>query len=109
MAEILETDVIIVGGGPIGLAAAMELDAYGVRSVVIERRKYLEAPNVKCNHVSARTMEHFRRLGLATRLRDGGRSQVRKQIGAQLFGDAVLSHVQSTCIRAEALYDLMPG
>ena len=28
-------------------------------------RRYAEPPNVKCNHVSARTMEVFRRLGVA--------------------------------------------
>ena len=40
---------------------------------------------------------------------DGGRSQVRRQIGATLQGDAVLAQVQSTCIRAPGLYDQMPG
>lgn len=223
MTERIETDVIIVGAGPVGLTAAADLDARGIKTVVIEKRAFLEAPNVKCNHVSARTMESFRRLGFADKVRnaglpadhphdiafrttmtghevtripipsratrytsthgpdtswatpepphrinqkylepimmehvaeltnvnllndttyvaftqdengveaiitdnngsrkrvirgrfligaDGGRSAVRKAIGAKLSGDPVLQHVQSTCIRAKDLYDIMGG
>ena len=221
MEKVIETDVVIIGGGPVGLAAAADLDARGIRSVVIERRSFLDAPNVKCNHVSARTMERFRLLGLASKLRnaglppdhphdvsfrtsvtgqelsriqipararrftatvgpdtawatpepphrinqryiepilmahvaelphvtllnetqytsfaqddtgvtahaegaegqlrirakylvgaDGGRSSVRKQMGATLSGDAVLAHVQSTCIRATGLTERIQG
>lgn len=223
MREVTDTDVVIIGAGPVGLAAAADLDAQGLRSVVIEKRSYLEAPNVKCNHVSARTMERFRGLGFVHKIRnaglpadhphdvafrttmtgreiaripiparayrytstlgpdttwatpepphrinqkylepilmehvgalpnvtllnettyigfsqdksgveadiadndggrrrsirarfligaDGGRSAVRKQIGAKLSGDAVLSNVQSTCIRAKDLYRLIDG
>lgn len=222
MTESFDTDVVIVGGGPVGLTAAMDLNSRGVSSVVIESRRYLEAPNVKCNHVASRTMERFRLLGVADKVRaaglpsghpqdvafrttmtglefgripipstvgrrsgavgpdaewatpepphrvnqkylepilmehaaglphvtllnettyvdltqdasgvsvrvtgsdgterrirgrfligaDGGRSAVRKKIGAKLHGDAVLQRVQSTCIRAPHLYDLMSG
>jgi 2-polyprenyl-6-methoxyphenol hydroxylase-like FAD-dependent oxidoreductase len=223
VSEIIETDVVIIGGGPVGLMAAMDLDARGIKSVVIETRRFLEPPNVKCNHVSARTMERFRQLGIAQKVRnaglpadypqdvafrttlsgqeitripiparahrytshegpdtswatpepphrinqtflepilqqhvaglehitllnetrfhsysqtdagvetvvsdlsgenertiqgrfligaDGGRSAVRKQMGAKLSGDPVLQNVQSTCIRAPKLYELMDG
>jgi 2-polyprenyl-6-methoxyphenol hydroxylase-like FAD-dependent oxidoreductase len=223
VSEIIETDVIIVGAGPVGLMAAADLDARGFKTVVIEKRSFLEAPNVKCNHVSARTMERFRQLGFVSKIRDaglpadhphdvafrttltgpeiariripsradrytpkcgpdtswatpepphrinqkymepilmqhvadlpnvtllnettykrftqtesgveaviadtrsgseqilrgrfligadGGRSAVRKQMGAQLSGDAVLSNVQSTCIRAKDLHKVMNG
>lgn len=40
---------------------------------------------------------------------DGGRSMVRKLIGAQLEGDAVIQKVQSTYFRAPALHDAIPG
>jgi hypothetical protein len=67
-----ETDVLIVGAGPVGLTLAMDLAGRGVKVVVAELRRYAEPPNVKCNHVSARTMEQFRRLGVAHKLRDTG-------------------------------------
>ncbi|MFO1245967.1 MAG: FAD-dependent oxidoreductase [Ramlibacter sp.] len=72
MTTTLETDVLIVGAGPVGLTLAMDLAGRGVKVVVAETRRYAEPPNVKCNHVSARTMEQFRRLGVAHKLRATG-------------------------------------
>jgi 2-polyprenyl-6-methoxyphenol hydroxylase-like FAD-dependent oxidoreductase len=66
------TQVLIVGGGPVGLTLAMELSAHGIEVVMAERRAAGEPPSVKCNHVSARSMEIYRRLGLARSLRDAG-------------------------------------
>ena len=68
----LDCDVLVVGAGPVGLTLAMDLAGRGVKVVVAEIRRYAEPPNVKCNHVSARTMEQFRRLGVARKLRDAG-------------------------------------
>ncbi len=68
----LECDVLVVGAGPVGLTLAMDLAGRGVKVVVAETRRYAEPPSVKCNHVSARTMEQFRRLGVAHKLRDAG-------------------------------------
>jgi 2-polyprenyl-6-methoxyphenol hydroxylase-like FAD-dependent oxidoreductase len=68
----IETSVLIVGAGPVGLTLAIDLAWRGVDVAVAELRKASEPPNVKCNQVSARSMEIFRRLGLATKIRDVG-------------------------------------
>lgn len=67
-----QTSVLVVGAGPVGLTLAMDLARRGVAVLVVEIRHVGEAPNVKCNHVSARSMEIFRRLGVARALRNTG-------------------------------------
>ena len=67
-----QTQVLIVGGGPVGLTAAMDLASRGIEVVVAEMRRAAEPPSVKCNHVSARSMEVFRRLGIVRRIRNAG-------------------------------------
>ncbi|MGJ4996274.1 FAD-dependent oxidoreductase [Bradyrhizobium sp. HKCCYLS3077] len=70
--KMIQTQVLIVGAGPVGLTAAMDLASRGIDVVVAEIRRAGEPPNVKCNHVSARSMEVFRRLGIVRQVRDGG-------------------------------------
>ncbi|MFV0375166.1 FAD-dependent monooxygenase [Microbacterium sp.] len=72
MSPDVDADVLIVGAGPVGLMAAIDLSARGVTSIVIEQRAFLEPPSVKCNHVASRTMERFRMLGFADRVRRAG-------------------------------------
>src|ERR1044071_4942545 len=67
-----DTSVLIVGAGPVGLTLAMDLASRGVEVTITEIRRAGEPPNVKCNQVSARSMEIFRRLGLAAKIRDTG-------------------------------------
>lgn len=68
----LATSVLIVGAGPVGLTLALDLAFRGIDVTVAEVRAAGEPPNVKCNHVSARSMEVFRRLGVASALRHAG-------------------------------------
>jgi 2-polyprenyl-6-methoxyphenol hydroxylase-like FAD-dependent oxidoreductase len=68
----ITTRVLIVGGGPVGLTLAIDLASRGIDVVVAELRRVGEPPSVKCNHISARSMEIYRRLGLAHKLRDAG-------------------------------------
>ena len=68
----LEVPVLVVGGGPVGLTLALDLAWRGIEVAVVERRACDERPPAKCNHVSARSMEIFRRLGVAGKLRNAG-------------------------------------
>ncbi len=67
----LETDVLIAGGGPCGLMLANELGRRGVRCLVVDRKPGT-AFNPQANATQARTMEHYRRLGFAHRVRAQG-------------------------------------
>jgi len=72
MKEELTAQVLIVGGGPVGLTLAMDLAQRGIDVLLAETRERGEPPSVKCNHTSARSMEVFRRLGVAEALRNAG-------------------------------------
>jgi 2-polyprenyl-6-methoxyphenol hydroxylase-like FAD-dependent oxidoreductase len=67
----LDTDVLIVGAGPVGLTLAVDLGQRGVRCVLIEQKS---APQrlPKMERCNARTMEMFRRMGIAERIRAAG-------------------------------------
>lgn len=66
---MLSTPVLIVGGGPAGLASAAELAFHGIASVVVEPRKEVSQDRPRAKTTSARTMEHFRRWGISHEIR----------------------------------------
>jgi len=68
---LADTDVLIVGAGPVGLTLAVDLGLKGVRCVLVERKA---APQFlpKMERCNARTMEIYRRMGLAERIRAAG-------------------------------------
>jgi 2-polyprenyl-6-methoxyphenol hydroxylase-like FAD-dependent oxidoreductase len=66
-----ETFALIVGGGAVGLSAAIELGWRGVPYVLVNDNLDT-AQHPKCNNTNARSMEHFRRLGIAGELRSEG-------------------------------------
>ena len=67
----MDTDVLIVGGGPTGLTLAVDLGLKGVRCTLIDQK---EAPQFlpKMERCNARTMEIYRRMGLVDRIRAAG-------------------------------------
>ncbi len=72
MSERIETDVVVVGAGPVGMILAIDLAQRGVKVAVLELREAGEPPSVRCNHVAARSMEIFRRLGFVADVRNAG-------------------------------------
>jgi 2-polyprenyl-6-methoxyphenol hydroxylase-like FAD-dependent oxidoreductase len=67
----MDTQVLIVGAGPVGLTLAVDLGKRGVRCTLIEKN---DAPlgYPKMERCNPRTMEIFRRLGLADTVRASG-------------------------------------
>lgn len=63
-----ETQVLIVGGGPVGLSLAIELGMRGIEVMLVEQRSRTGAqPRAKTTNV--RSMEHMRRWGIVDALR----------------------------------------
>jgi len=67
----MNTDVLIVGGGPTGLTLAIDLGKRGVRCTLIEQ-KARPAFLPKMERINARSMEIYRRLGLSQKIRAAG-------------------------------------
>ncbi|WP_426440419.1 FAD-dependent monooxygenase [Bradyrhizobium genosp. P] len=67
----MDTQVVVVGGGPVGLTLAVDLGRRGVHCTLIEQKSEPQfLPKMeRCN---ARTMEMFRRIGVADELRAAG-------------------------------------
>lgn len=64
--------VVIAGAGPVGMCTAVELARRGHKVIVIESRARDTPPSAKCNTVASRTLEVFRRFGVAEEVRAGG-------------------------------------
>ncbi|MEA2145441.1 MAG: 2,4-dichlorophenol 6-monooxygenase [Solirubrobacteraceae bacterium] len=79
--DILETEVLIVGSGPAGAAAALCLATLGVDHIVAT--KYRWTANTPRAHITnQRTVEIFRDLGIEDEIKEGGTPQ-------HLMGDTV--------------------
>lgn len=63
-----DTEVIVAGAGPVGQTLAIDLGRRGVRCTLIERNP-TTAPYPKMDRSNARTMEFYRRIGIADRVR----------------------------------------
>lgn len=74
MSEQLDCAVVIIGGGPCGLMLAIELGRRSVPVILLEE-KTAPARFPAANATQARTMEHYRRLGFAEKVRSQGLPQ----------------------------------
>lgn len=67
----LDTDVLVVGGGPIGLLTALTLSLNGIKCILVERNQHTtQWP--KMDLTNCRSMELLQRLGIADEWRKLG-------------------------------------
>lgn len=64
----MNADVIIVGGGPVGMALAIDLALQDMKTIVVERHDAIQQVP-KGQNLTARTGEHFRRWGVTDAIR----------------------------------------
>ena len=67
--ESTDVEVLIIGGGPVGLISAIQLGRAGVKTLLLERRTSFSV-HAKAGGIHARTMEIYRQLGLSTLIRE---------------------------------------
>src|SRR5215510_1560357 len=68
MWEAAEAEVVVVGGGPVGMGLAIELGQRNVRTIVVER--HAAPQNIpKGQNLTQRTMEHFHFWGVERAVR----------------------------------------
>ncbi len=64
--EVVETDVVVVGFGPVGVTAANLLGTYGIRTEVVEREQSV-FPRARAVTVNDWTLRIFQSFGMAER------------------------------------------
>lgn len=84
------SQVLIAGGGPVGIGLAIELALRGVRSTVVERHVNIP-PIPKGQNLTQRTMEHFRAWGVEQAIRDASPIPVSFGIGGLTAYGTLLS------------------
>src|SRR5215470_16130362 len=67
----MDPQVLVVGAGPVGLTLVIDLGQRGVRCLLVDQ-KVAPAKLPKMERCNARTMEIYRRMGIAERVRSAG-------------------------------------
>src|SRR5216684_3402405 len=66
--DTTNVEVLIIGGGPVGLISAIQLGRAGIKTLLLERRSSFSV-HPKASGIHARTMEIYRELQLADIIR----------------------------------------
>ena len=100
--DTCDCDVLVVGGGLVGLAASMFLAQQGLRVWVVERHASTSS-HPKLRGVSARTMELYRSAGIEDAIRAAGENHFGVAIGDSLSGDYERIHLPLALARQNRL------
>jgi putative polyketide hydroxylase len=87
-----EVDVLIVGGGPVGLTARALLERWGVRIKLVEKYSKL-SPFPRSRLINVRSMEIFHQLGVAADVRA---LAFAPEFGCVRFRDNLIGHEYAT-------------
>ncbi len=90
----MQTEVLIVGAGPTGLALACQLQRFGIDFLIIDRNSGT-TPHSKAIGVQARTLEIYEQIGLAKDLVGMGTIAKRARMleGGKIRGEVDLSGI----------------
>lgn len=91
--ESIETPVLIVGGGIVGLSASLFLSHHGIQNTLVERNNATSL-HPRSRGFNARVMELYREIGLDQEIRDVGQdlNQSRGMYQGYTLYDAIAPH-----------------
>jgi len=103
--KISSVDILVVGGGPVGLTMACELFRHGVKCRIIEKKS--EPSNFsKAAGIQARTLEVLQDMGIVEHFLEKGRQVTEDRINSSAFWRIVFAetceHSNLLCFKTSA-------